>query len=73
MRIAITVATAAAMIFASSFVTGVVVPSRTVTDTKATNRPIPNYRLHFGQGQDGSYCPGQFGREPQPELLIEPC
>jgi hypothetical protein len=73
MRIARTVATVAALIFASYLVTGVVVRSNTAADTDGSNRPTPSYRLHFGEAPVGRYCPSQFGRAIEPELLVDPC
>ncbi len=73
MRIAITAVTAAALIFATSLFTGVVVPSQMGADTKVTKRSIPNYRLHFGGTPVGGYCPGEVGRALEAELIVEPC
>jgi len=73
MRTVITVIIAAILIFASSFVTGVVAPRKTAADREATIRPIPSYRVHFGGTSIGSYCPGEVNRALEPKLPVEAC
>ena len=71
MRIALTITTAAALILAGSVVKSAT--SDTFAEAEATKPPIKSYRLHFGDQLEGRYCPGQFGRAPEPEFLLTPC
>jgi hypothetical protein len=72
MRIAITVAIAAALILARGLVKGMVVPGKTVPATETTST-VRSYDLDFGQVPESGYCPGRFGRVPGLEVLLEPC
>ena len=72
MRTGITIAIAAALILAAGLVMGMVVSGKTVAATETTST-VRSYDLHFGQRPESGYCPGQFGRVPGPEVLLEPC
>ena len=71
MRIVITVAIAAALVLASGLVKGMVVPGKTVLATETTST-VRSYDLDFGQVPESGYSPGQFGRVPGLEVLLEP-
>ena len=71
MRTAITLTTAAALILAGGVAK--ITTSKTFAEAEAAKPPIKSYRLHFADQLEGRYCPGQFGREPEPEFLLTPC
>ena len=71
MRIAITLATAVALLLLGSAVT--VSTSETSAGKETTKSQIRSYPLHFGQRAENRYCPRQVGRTPEPEFLLPPC